>query len=162
MPSRALVGSLVALWLLTACGGGEPQSQADGDAISQSEYNRAFETFRSCVEVEGAELINVSVDPSLGTYYYEYVDADAIVVTECYDLHFRDAQIGFESNNEMLAAEDAEENRREWELEIIPCLNFNGYELPETLEELSDTSDPEDLQEYVEEFYGRLLPEQRC
>ena len=116
----------------TACQSGtQPQTtEASGGApeVSKQEYDAAFEEFRSCVAEGGGELLGVSIDPEFGTYQYRYTDEDRFLVDGCYGEHFFAAQIGYESHNEALLEADAEQNRLEWEREVLPCLRANGFD----------------------------------
>lgn len=96
--------------------------------VTKAQYDAAFDRFRGCVHQGGGEISAVSVNPEFGTYQYGYSDDDSVLVDNCYVDHFLDAQVGFESNHEAMLAADAEENRREWEEEVLPCLRANDFD----------------------------------
>ncbi|MGB8362600.1 MAG: hypothetical protein WCE80_14475 [Acidimicrobiia bacterium] len=109
----------------------QPQSSETAGTVpevSKQDYDSAFEEFRTCVADGGGQLNEVSVDPRFGTYLYHYTEADRPLVDACYFAHFQEAQIGYESHNEAMQKADAEENKRDWEQNVLPCLRDQGFD----------------------------------
>lgn len=111
-----------------ACQSQSSETAGTVPEVSKQEYDAAFEQFRTCVGNGGGELSNVSINPDFGTYFYLYSDEDLPLVDDCYAKHFREAQIGYESHNEAMQKADAEENRRDWERNVLPCLREHGFD----------------------------------
>lgn len=129
--------------------------------VSKEEYDAAFEEFRSCVSDRGGELLFIS-ETEFGTYDYSYADEDLAIHDDCYFALFHDAQIGYESHNEALLEADAEQNRTDWEENILPCLQANGFEVPGDFEIARSEVEADDLRVLHMVYTINLRPRGTC
>jgi hypothetical protein len=151
MTLRSMLAVVALAVASTACQLGVQPSETPGTLpeVSKQEYDAAFEEFRTCVVAGGGQLNNVSVDPRFGTYQYFYSDADRQLVDACYFAHFQKAQMGYESHNEAMQKADAEENKRDWEQNVLPCLREQGFEdVPADFDEVTRLPGDEAMELY--------------
>jgi hypothetical protein len=112
---------------------------ADG-VVTLQEYTAAFAEFEACANSTSLTVVNVTTDPATGLIQYGTVGEltfsgpdNGSELDRCYRTYFSETEATWQTTDPAVVAQSDAESLETFKRDLQPCLEANGYEVPDDI-----------------------------
>lgn len=119
----------------------EQRPAFEDGVVDVQEYTAAFARFEGCANRREPTLVDISTDPATGLIRYGTLGEltvsgpdNGTELDRCYRTHFMETEAAWQTTDPAVVAQGNDESLATFRRDLQPCLEQNGYEVPDDLE----------------------------